>query len=330
MVPHGLLDADTKMTLLKWFKAYIYKPIKRRNLAQTIKLIVSESDAVELPVEIVPEEKTASETEEQKSRVDMETPPMIFVVEDHPINQELFAIFFSKMGYPSILANDGQDALEKMEYNSATRDAAIVFMDIQMPRMNGYDAARALRERGFSKPIIAITASALPDEKERCLKAGIDDVLVKPFKISGLQKMLGKWINAPSSHALQKTQLTNSSHQPVSDFVFDIEKLLETFMEDEQTLLPIITQFIERTQAQLEKIPELEKAGNWKSAGHEAHMIKGAALTMGGKELGNAASRLETAYIKMDRSEIQSAFPLLKQAFTHFKTEAESFVRARS
>jgi len=310
MVPHGLLGAETKMTLLKWFKAYINKPIKRRNLAETISFVLNEPQELEYPVEA-----------EEKNDSAKETRPLILIAEDHPVNQKLFSIIMNKLGYPSVLADDGQDALEKFE----TCDPSLVFMDIQMPRMNGYQAARALRERGFKKPIIAVTASALSNERERCMEAGIDDILLKPFKQPDLEKMLLKWIHtAPETR--QGAEQTHTS----SVSVFDARELLDTFMNDDETLLPLINFFITRTQTQLEALPELEKAGNWGSAQRESHTIKGAALTLGGAELGKTAARMELAYINIDKSEMEAAYPPLLEAFECYKKEAEAFIRTRS
>ena len=312
MVPHGLLEADAKMTLLKWFKAYINKPLKRRNLAETIHFALNEPEELHSPLE----------TEEEKNHIE-EDKPLILIAEDHPVNQKLFSMILDKLGYPSIVADDGQDALEKFQ----TRDAALVFMDIQMPRMNGYEASQALRERGFTKPIIAITASAMPDEWERCLKAGIDDILVKPFKRSDIEEALLKWVHGTPQAS---SSPPDCSKWDTVNYVFDASELLDTFMDDEQTLLPLIDRFIKRTQDQLKAIEELAKAGDWENARMETHTIKGAALTMGGAELGKAAARLELAYKNIDKNEMEAAYPPLREAFERYKNEAEAFIRARS
>jgi len=110
---------------------------------------------------------------------------------------------------------------------------------------------------------------------------------------------------------------------------FNAGELLTTFMNDEATVLPLIDRFIERTQAQLSVIPLLEKAADWESARRESHMIRGAAPTMGGAELGRAAARLELAHKNMDRREMKAAYPPLLEAFERYKKEAETFTRAR-
>jgi len=319
MVPHGLLGLDTKMTLLKWFKAYINKPIKRRNLAETINFVLNDPEELESPVE-------ADETEESAAEkaATGEYKPRILIAEDHPVNQKLFSIIIDTLGYPSILADDGLDALEKLQAS----DVALIFTDIQMPRMNGYELAAAMRKRGFRKPIIAVTASALKDEWERCEKAGIDDILVKPFKRADLEGMLLKWIEAGDGNSAISNTVP-VTHDAASTGIFDAGELLDTFMDNVEALLPLIQRFIERTQMQLQTITELEKNEDWEAARREAHMIKGAALTMGGAELGKAALRLEMAYKNIDRKEIKAAYLPLTEAFERYKEAAEDFIRTK-
>jgi CheY-like chemotaxis protein/HPt (histidine-containing phosphotransfer) domain-containing protein len=208
MVPHGLMGKDTKMTLLKWFKAYINKPIRRGNLVEAVNgVLAAGQDAEGLPeLEVLPEEKPADEEKSADKGTGKETggeknhgaeksapasgKPLILIAEDHPVNQKLFAIIVDKLGYPSVLAGDGLEALEK----ALAHPVSIVFMDIQMPGMNGYEATAKLREAGFGKPIIAVTASALQDEWEYCRQAGMDDILLKPAKRPDIQAMIEKWL----------------------------------------------------------------------------------------------------------------------------------------
>jgi CheY-like chemotaxis protein/HPt (histidine-containing phosphotransfer) domain-containing protein len=180
MVPHGLLSADTKMTLLKWFVAYINKPIKRRELAETIHAAL-----VELTAETIRPGESAGTDIPQKT----EDKPLILMAEDHPVNRQLFSLILDKLGYPVVQASDGIEALEKIEQNPVS----LIFMDIQMPLMNGYEAVEVLRRRGYKQPVIAVTASTLAEEREQCLEAGFNDVLTKPFKRSDLEQMLVKW-----------------------------------------------------------------------------------------------------------------------------------------
>jgi CheY-like chemotaxis protein/HPt (histidine-containing phosphotransfer) domain-containing protein len=350
MVPHGTLGADTKMILLKWFQGYIYKPVKRRSLAETINMALGEPVA---ELEVVPTAGTGGDAADllpvqeaapdaapaaaAPAEADKAGKPLILIVEDHLVNQKLFSIFMDKLGYPSVLAGDGLEALEK----AASHPAALIFMDLQMPRMNGYEAAETLRKRGFRRPIIAVTASALADERERCQRSGFDDILIKPFKRPDIEKMLEKWITIrQDGPAWVAEPLPPDTVPPVSPppetspapgpaespEIFDTADLMETFMDNEEAAKSLLTHFIERTEPQIAAIPVYAGNEDWESARREAHTVKGGALTMGGRELGQAAARLELACKNKDKPEMTAALPPTLEAFARFKTAASSYL----
>ena len=351
MVPHGLMGMDTKMTLLQWFRAYINKPIKRRILAETISSVLNEPLVLEELKENPDDASAAREASAGTAAAKPPVPavaetagedrPVILIAEDHPVNQKLFSMIMEKLGYSSILADDGRDALDKALDNQID----LVFMDIQMPRMNGYEAAEILRKKGFRKPIIAVTASTLSDEREHCIKSGLDDILVKPFKRADIEEMLLKWIsfreitteNVFSDAALAPVEVDNpilrkkekTGKAGGKEIVFSADEMLNTFMGNAELVLPLLARFIERTGAQLAAVREIIGAADWESGRREAHMIRGAALSMSGAELGGAAARLETAFKNADSGEIDSAFPLAEAAFRRFREKAEEWIRSK-
>ncbi|MDR0688994.1 MAG: response regulator [Spirochaetaceae bacterium] len=431
MVPHGLLGAEAKMTLLKWFNGYINKPIKRKDLTEIITQALSEppvdlETAAEDQRLLLSEEVQSGEFSRDPARPEESAPvhaadkpdkpgrqgkpgnpgkPLVLIAEDHPVNQKLFALILEKLGCAFILADDGLDALEKAE----AYPVDLIFMDIQMPRMNGYEAAQQLRERGFTRPIITVTASALPDEWAQCLKAGINDILLKPFKQSDIEGVLRKWMPSPGAaksgvqdsgepragpgllaraalHSLPRpaadagplptaprpgpvvppalpaeprepqtnpvlgvapvpSPLPARAADPVwvmpvrvseaapaapvsitKDPVFNSHELLDTFLQDAETIKPLIGRFLERTEDQIDGLPVMIEQEAWKEARIITHTIKGSALTLSGRELGQAAARMELAFKNLDRDEIQAGLPLLKDAFVRFKAEAQMFI----
>jgi len=123
----------------------------------------------------------------------------VLVVEDNLVNQELIKEFLIRLGCRVLLAENGQMALDILKQQSVD----LVFMDCQMPVMDGYDAARQIRrmeEEGRLKhgrgrmPIVALTAYALQGDRDKCINAGMDDYLPKPFKLADLQQILEKWL----------------------------------------------------------------------------------------------------------------------------------------
>ena len=113
----------------------------------------------------------------------------IMVVEDDPINMMLINEVLTKMGFSVIKANNGKKALEILP----DVDPALIFMDVNMPEMDGYDTTRLIRkmpEPWCTLPVIALTADAMVGDKERCLEAGMDDYVSKPFKIEEIESVL--------------------------------------------------------------------------------------------------------------------------------------------
>ncbi|HLP83436.1 MAG TPA: ATP-binding protein [Phycisphaerales bacterium] len=125
----------------------------------------------------------------------------LLLAEDAPDNQRLIGHHLRTAGADVTLAENGRIAMDAALTN---RDAGtafdVIFMDMQMPEMDGYTAATLLRERGYTGPIIALTAHAMADDRERCVRAGCDDYLTKPVDKSKLVAMASKW----AQHSLKR------------------------------------------------------------------------------------------------------------------------------
>lgn len=119
-------------------------------------------------------------------------PARILLVEDNPVNQLVAKGMLSKLGCEVIVSGHGGEALEQLELNSFD----LILMDCNMPVMDGYEASRQIRHSGRwpQLPIIALTANAMPEERERCRAAGMSDYLAKPFRRSELISLLDQWI----------------------------------------------------------------------------------------------------------------------------------------
>ena len=116
----------------------------------------------------------------------------VLVAEDNPANQMLIKILLNKHGLEATLVDNGKLAVEAIK----DQGFDMVFMDMQMPVMNGYEATQALRQDGFKTPIIALTANAMTGDREKCLEAGCDDYLSKPIDRKLLHNILEKWLGS--------------------------------------------------------------------------------------------------------------------------------------
>jgi signal transduction histidine kinase/DNA-binding response OmpR family regulator len=316
MVPQGMLGADAKMTLLQWFNAYVNKPIKRIELAPAIlsarASTVGEDEITELePVE----EDVSSNAQESPCRR-----ASILIVEDHPVNQQLFSLIIEKEGHRSVLCDDGLEALDAAEKEPFD----IIFMDIQMPKMNGYEASRVLRQRGYTGPIIAITASALEDERDRCLAAGMDDILVKPFRRPQIVAALNSWLKcndeSPAHPQQEEKQVDNNTE------VLDKRQLLELFMGNMETVQNLLRRYIDRTQAQLIAMKKAIQENQPEQLRIDAHTIKGSALNLAAAELAKIATETEKAAIAGDMESAAALMPQIDAAFARFVNKAQTII----
>lgn len=117
----------------------------------------------------------------------------VLVVEDHFINQELMKEMLDRFDCDVDTAENGIEALERVENSHYS----VIFMDLQMPEMDGFEATKEIRkiqERKKAKtPIIAITANAMQGDQKKCLDAGMDDYLSKPFELNDIENLLKKY-----------------------------------------------------------------------------------------------------------------------------------------
>jgi signal transduction histidine kinase/ligand-binding sensor domain-containing protein/DNA-binding response OmpR family regulator len=166
------------------FGSILTKPIKQELLS---KAIVNE---LRLRSTKIPEANQAK----QKLSIDFakEHPLKIMVAEDNLVNQKLALKILSKLGIEAALAENGKIAVEKLQQQLFD----IILMDMQMPEMDGLEATRVIRKSAMIQPIIiAMTANAMKEDRDACLKAGMDDFLSKPVKLEELVNMLTKWSN---------------------------------------------------------------------------------------------------------------------------------------
>ncbi len=117
----------------------------------------------------------------------------VLLVDDHPVNRELGATVLTLLGCEVVLAENGEDAV------TAARDRAVdlILMDVHMPRMDGLEATRLIRDLGgrcATLPIIAMSADVMPEMEARCLKAGMNDAVGKPIQIEALHGVLARWL----------------------------------------------------------------------------------------------------------------------------------------
>ena len=236
----------------------------------------------------------------------------VLVVEDNPVNQMVAVGLLDALGYDSDTADDGLAALAA--FDPARHDA--VLMDVQMPRMDGYAATRALREREAGDgrvPVIAVTAAAVEGERERCLAAGMDDFLTKPIDPDALAGSLAQRLRVAVPAAPGQDPVVGPSRSPGAAAPGDLDvsrlDMLRDLAPDNTTYLDrAIANFVANSPGQLTTIREAVSASDADGLRYAAHRLAGSAGNLGLVEVSAAARRLEQV---ADGGTTDGAAPLL-------------------
>lgn len=202
-------------------------------------------------------------------------PLRVLVVEDHRVNLLVAIKMLARLGYTPSTARDGYEALERLDQEPFD----LILMDVQMPRMDGLEATRQIRARGRGGPrVVGMTASAAPEDRRRCLDAGMDDYLSKPVRLETLRALIERAFtnrSAIDSGRISRLRAAGGERRP------DLwRELIEVYLEDTPTL-------IEETLAAIE-------AGEREQAGFRAHALKGTALNVGAEPLARICAEIET------------------------------------
>ncbi|MDI9537988.1 MAG: response regulator, partial [Bacteroidota bacterium] len=120
----------------------------------------------------------------------------ILLVEDNPINQKIAEKMLLRLDYHVTIVSNGREAVDVMDNKGS--EFSLILMDVQMPELNGLDATKELRSKGFKLPVIAMTANALKGDREICIEAGMNDYIGKPVRFETLESIVSKWIKKQS------------------------------------------------------------------------------------------------------------------------------------
>lgn len=210
----------------------------------------------------------------------------VLLAEDHPINQEVAKEILADVGVAVDIASTGLEAYEKAR-NSGPYD--IILMDIQMPVMDGYDAVRKIRtlEKLKEIPIIAMTAHAFKEERDKCIKVGMNDHLAKPINPEELFELLIKYLNKTPyrAHKEKKRYDKSISDMPNQLPGINILSALKRMNYNKQLFLKIVESFVEEFSDIYDKLNNYLNDGNIKDALSTLHSIRGAAGSISANEL---------------------------------------------
>jgi len=233
----------------------------------------------------------------------------VLVAEDNPVNRQILVHQLNKLGCTADAVENGIDVLSAL----AMAPYDLILMDCRMPKLDGYEtAAQIRRQEGSSHrtPIIAVTAYAMPSDREKCLAAGMDDYLSKPLRVEQLAEALHKWCRTGPASADHRTP---NSARAGAVALIDVAPSTD---QDGDILRELIDAFLADTPVRLDAIRAASGAGDTKGLADAAHMLKGSCGLLGTHRMARLCSQLEAAM----RSGLSTAAaaPLVKKLEAEF------------
>ncbi|HEY0139415.1 MAG TPA: response regulator [Thermoanaerobaculia bacterium] len=279
----GRRKDDAEMFLAAGVHAWLRKPVRRSQLCQTVARVLLADPHDQLP----PLHAEARDGERAH----------VLLVEDNAVNQLVALGQLRRLGFDCTTVSTGREAIDAVRRGGFD----VVLMDCQMPGIDGYEAARQIRAAGSNVPIIALTAHALPGEREKCLSAGMNDYLAKPVSQEQLGGMIRLWLGSGSSGSSEflgelaeepRGTARNSEEPDILDrarvesflemdrgYAGFFEGLLQTFRDDVPLRLDALREAIARGDA-----GELADA---------AHALKSSTGNVGARRMHLLAAQLE-------------------------------------
>ncbi len=245
----------------------------------------------------------------------------ILLAEDNHTNQQVATGIFSKLGYKIDIVENGAKALEAL----AAKPYDIVFMDCQMPEMDGFAATGKIRndESGTLPrdiPIIAMTAHAMKGYRDKCIRSGMSDYIAKPFAAESLDNAIRTWVLGERSetHEIDTEQENITKSFVLEEEVFDRELLLSRVMGDEDILARIIKTFVEDMPEQLDRLTKAMQNSNWQECVSQAHKIKGASGNVAASSMRQSAANLEKNCQEGNTNDVELLTEDLREQFKRF------------
>lgn len=267
------------------------KPVRQSKLYNTLISVFHQSTGLrsDMGQSNSPEEQRLSD--QARSKIE------ILIAEDYSMNQKVIIQMLKRLGYHGDIANNGKEALSLLQ----SKHYDLIFMDCQMPEMDGFTATHEIRKIEQDNkqphiPIIAMTANALKGDREKCLAAGMDDYISKPIKLKEIEEMITRWSSPPNYKTI------------------DRERLGQIFGDDSDEIESFIATFVAETDTLLNQINESEKSHDIDEMRKLVHRLKGSCGNCGADEMYHLSIALEEKLSEPDWVQIGEMIQQLKDA----------------
>lgn len=285
---------------------YLVKPVKQSLLLDTITTVIN--GRVKEAFEDVVTHHTIMEKKFQNIH--------ILLVEDNLVNQKMVATMLKKAGYTVNIAENGRLGVEATNKNRYD----LIFMDIQMPEMDGYEATKAIRLKEGDREhtaIIAMTAHAMQEDRRRCMEAGMDDFLSKPIDPQKMFNIIKKWvkskIEASSSETVSVQEKAKVPGEVTEDkSPVDIKSAMSRFNNNKEFFKEMVREFLNYVPEQIRALGKAAKSGDAAAVQKNAHSIKGAAGNLSATRVFSTAISIEKMGRDGDISDVPSLIAKLK------------------
>jgi signal transduction histidine kinase/CheY-like chemotaxis protein len=323
----GLTEED-----LSIFDGFLSKPIKLKELItalQTAQVPLADTDLSENHL-IVELNNNSIETSSVGQK-------RILLVDDYPTNQKVASMHLINAGYKVDIACNGQEALEA--YNDNTY--GLILMDIQMPVMDGFTAAKKIRrledELGpwLSEriPILAMTAHAFAEDEQKCRDAGMNEVITKPIRREILLSTVAQWLQPTNDELDSRTaaqdEVRVTETPPPQDLPMDFETGVDEFGSPE-VLMEVVEQLLDNIENQTQTMADALDSDDFNRIRKESHAIKGGAGTIEAHHLASLASKIETGSKEKNKMSVSHLLDEFNDEFERLKTYVSTLSRANA
>jgi len=245
----------------------------------------------------------------------------VLLAEDNHINQQVALGVLNKLGVQTDIASNGKQALDML--NKSNYD--LVFMDMQMPVMDGITATREIRSQNNSIPIIAMTANAMPEDREQCLEAGMNDYISKPIEPQIVRSVLMHWV-ADTLKSKDEVKVCNEQDEKTS--IFNYKLFMKKMMDDKEMVHEILQAFVETTPAMIAELSTSINEADANEINIKAHSLRGSAAQLICTDLSDQAKEIEFLARNNKIDEIKEIVGKLHTKYTEAEKEIRKFIKS--